>query len=64
MDGAGGALSGEGEGNCTETPRGSVAYPEECISANWLAAICRIQSSGGKLRDLSRSSSSVSLGEK
>ena len=48
----GGALSGEGEGNGTETPWGSVVYLEECISGNWLAAMCRIQSSGRKLRDL------------
>ena len=39
-------LSGKGEGTCTETPRGSVAYLQECISGNWLAAICRKQSSG------------------
>ena len=36
-----------GRGRVTaETPRGSVASLEECISGNRLAAICRKQSSG------------------
>lgn len=38
------ALSREGEGNCTETTRGSMTYLEECISDNRLAALCRKQS--------------------
>ena len=39
--GAGGDLSGKGEGTRAETPRGSVACLQECIAGNWLAAICK-----------------------
>lgn len=44
--GLGGGLSGKGEGMRAETPRGSLAYLQECIAGNWLAAICKKQSSG------------------
>lgn len=49
----GGGRTGEGGGGgCTETPRGSMAYLEECISDNRLAAICRKSFWTGKLRDV------------